>query len=386
MGPLDGVRVVELAGIGPGPFCGMMLADLGADVIRVERLPAGDAPAAPADPLLRNRRSIALDLRQPQAVEALLRLVEGSDILFEGYRPGVTERLGVGPETCLARNPRLVYGRMTGWGQDGPLAGAAGHDINFIALSGALNLIGQSGGKPVPPLNVVGDFGGGGMLLAFGLLAAYIESRRSGRGQVIDASMVDGIVALLGMSFAQRAAGEFVDRTGENFLSGAAPWYDSYLTSDGKYVAIGAIEPQFFMLLLEKIGLDRERWAPFGYPAIGDTARQAWPELRAALARVFASRTRAEWCDLLEGTDCCFAPVLSLAEAAVHPHNVSRGTFIRVGGVEQNAPAPRFSRTSTSAVQPPRSPGADTMAVLLEAGLSVSEIDRLRPPQHGHQS
>jgi alpha-methylacyl-CoA racemase len=365
----------------------MMLADLGAEVIRVERLPAGDAPSAPADPLLRNRRSIALDLRQPQAVEALLRLLEGSDILFEGYRPGVAERLGVGPETCLARNPRLVYGRMTGWGQDGPLAGAAGHDINFIALSGVLHLIGQSGGKPVPPLNVVGDFGGGGMLLAFGLLAAYIESRRSGRGQVVDASMVDGIVALLGMTFAQRAAGQFVDRTGENFLGGAAPWYDTYLTSDGKYVAIGAIEPQFFMLLLEKIGLDRQRWAPLGYPATGDAARQGWPELRAALATIFASRTRAEWCDLLEGTDCCFAPVLSLAEAAEHPHNVSRGTFIRVGGVEQNAPAPRFSRTRAAAVQPPRPPGADTMAVLLEAGLSVSDIDRLRAPQPaGRQS
>jgi alpha-methylacyl-CoA racemase len=377
MGPLAGIKAIELAGLGPAPFCGMMLADLGADVIRVERGPASDTAPSSRDPLLRNRRSICLNLGQPQAVEALLRLVERGDILFEGYRPGVTERLGIGPEPCLARNPRLVYGRMTGWGQEGPLARAAGHDINYIALSGALHLIGQPGGKPVVPLNLVGDFGGGGMLLAFGLLAAYIEARRSGRGQVVDVAMVDGAVALLGMFFGHRAAGEFVDRTGENYLSGIAPWYDSYLTSDGKYIAIGAIEPQFFALLLDKVGLDRERWAPLGFPATNDRARQSWPELRACLTAAFASRTRAQWCALLEGTDACFAPVLSLAEAAAHPHNVSRGTFICVDGVEQNAPAPRFSRTPAGAVRAPRPIGADTESVLLEAGMSAEEIGRL---------
>jgi alpha-methylacyl-CoA racemase len=378
MGPLVGIRVIELAGIGPGPFCGMMLADLGADVIRVERSLADGSIPFSTDPLLRNRRSIALDLRKPQAVETLHHLVEQSDILFEGYRPGVTERLGIGPEHCLARNSRLVYGRMTGWGQNGPLARAAGHDINYIGLSGALHLIGSPGGKPVPPLNLVGDFGGGGMMLAFGLLAAYIEAQRSGKGQVVDVSMVDGVIALLGTFFGQRAAGEFVDRTGENFLGGAAPWYDTYLTSDGKYVAVGAIEPRFFALLLEKLGLDGARWASLGFPAMDESTRRAWPELRAALAAAFASRTREEWCDLLEGTDACFAPVLSLAEAALHPHNVSRGTFIRVDGVEQNAPAPRFSRTGAGTVRAPRPAGADTQAVLLEAGILESEIEILR--------
>jgi alpha-methylacyl-CoA racemase len=377
MGPLQGVRVVELAGIGPGPFCGMMLADLGADVVRVERPSSHSATPAPTDPLLRNRRSLCLDLTKPQAVEALHRLVEKSDILFEGYRPGVMERLGIGPAPCLARNSRLVYGRITGWGQDGPLAHAAGHDINYIALSGALHLIGPPGGKPVAPLNLVGDFGGGGVMLAFGLLSAFIEAQRSGKGQVVDVSMVDGSVALLGMFFGQRAVGQFVDQTGENFLAGAAPWYDSYRTSDGKYVAIGAIEPQFFALLLEKLGLDRSRWASLGYPATDANTRQAWPELRAALTAAFATRTRAEWCELLEGTDACFAPVLSLAEAATHPHNVARGTFIHVDGVEQNAPVPRFSRSQVSAVRAPRPPGADTRAVLLETGLSEQEIDGL---------
>jgi alpha-methylacyl-CoA racemase len=378
MGPLAGVRVIELAGIGPGPFCGMMLADLGAEVIRVERSVADDGTPSPTDPLLRNRRSVVLDLRKPQAVEALHCLVERSDILFEGYRPGVTERLGIGPEHCLARNSRLVYGRVTGWGQQGPLARAAGHDINYIALSGALHLIGPPGGKPVPPLNLVGDFGGGGMLLAFGLLAAYIEAKRSGKGQVVDASMIDGAVAMLGMFFGQRAEGQFVDRTGENFLGGGAPWYDSYLTSDGKYVAVGAIEPPFFALLLEKLGLDEARWTSLGFPATDENTRRQWPQLRAALADAFASRTREEWCGIFEGTDACFAPVLSLAEAAKHPHNVARGTFIHVDGVEQNAPVPRFSRTGAEAVRPPRPAGADTRAVLLEAGFSESQVESLR--------
>jgi alpha-methylacyl-CoA racemase len=378
MGPLAHIKVIELAGIGPGPFCGMMLADLGADVIRIERPAADRAPDPPKDPLLRNRRSVTLDLHNASAVEALKRLVERSDILFEGFRPGVAERLGVGPEECLARNSRLVYGRITGWGQTGPLARAAGHDINYIALSGALHLIGSSAGKPVVPLNLLGDFGAGGMMLAFGLLAAYIEAGRSGKGQVVDVSMVDGVVAMLGMFFGQRAEGQFHDRTGENFLGGAAPWYDSYLTSDGKYVAIGALEPQFFALLLEKMGLDVQRWAPLGFPATDESTRRKWPALRTALAGVFASRTREEWQQVLEGTDACFAPVLSLAEAASHPHNVSRGTFIDVAGVEQNAPVPRFSRTSADAVRPPRRAGADTQSVFLEAGLAEWEIESLR--------
>jgi len=378
MGPLAHIKVIELAGIGPGPFCGMMLADLGADVIRIERPAADRAPDPPKDPLLRNRRSVTLDLRNASAVEALKRLVERSDILFEGFRPGVAERLGVGPEECLARNSRLVYGRITGWGQTGPLARAAGHDVNYIALSGALHLIGSSAGKPVVPLNLLGDFGAGGMMLAFGLLAAYIEAGRSGKGQVVDVSIVDGVVAMLGMFFGQRAEGQFHDRTGENFLGGAAPWYDSYLTSDGKYVAVGALEPQFFALLLEKMGLDVQRWAPLGFPATDENTRRKWPALRTALAGAFASRTREEWRQVLEGTDACFAPVLSLAEAARHPHNVSRCTFIDVDGVEQNAPVPRFSRTSADAVRPPRHAGADTQAAFLEAGLTEREIDSLR--------
>jgi alpha-methylacyl-CoA racemase len=377
VGPLAGLKVLEIAGIGPGPFCGMMLADLGAEVIRVER-PAPDATNPPSsDTLLRNRRNIVLNLKKPPAVRALFRLVVKSDILFEGFRPGVAERLGIGPEPCLSQNPRLVYGRMTGWGQDGPLAHAAGHDINYLALSGALHLIGQRGGKPVPPLNLVGDFGGGGMMLAFGLLAAYIESSRSGVGQVVDVSMIDGVVALLGMFFAQRAAGQFVDQTGENFLAGGAPWYDTYRTSDGKYVAVGALEPQFFGQLLEAIGLDRARWAPLGYPSNDCMTRAQWPELREALAEVFITRTRDDWCRLLEGTDTCFAPVLSLGEAAIHPHNLARRSFIKVDGIEQNAPAPRFSRTSAGPVRPPQPTGSDTRSVLLEAGLTAAEVHQL---------
>jgi alpha-methylacyl-CoA racemase len=378
MGPLSGVRAIELAGIGPAPFCGMMLADLGAEVVRIERVTLADVSAQPTDPLLRNRRSVALDLKNPCAVEAALRLIERSDLLFEGYRPGVAERLGLGPQVCLLRNPKLVYGRMTGWGQDGPLASAAGHDINYIALSGALHLIGLRGGKPVPPLNLVGDFGGGGLLLAFGMLAAYIEAQRSGRGQVVDAAMVDGAVALMGMFFAQRAGGQFIDGTGENFLGGAAPWYDTYRTRDGRYVAVGAIEPQFFSLLLENLGLDPKEWAGLGFPATDERARRGWPRLRARLTEIFASRTQDEWRRVFEGTDACVAPVLSLAEAAQHPHNVARGTFVKVDGTEQNAPAPRFSRTPPGRVRPPRPAGADTVAVLAEAGFSAQEIDRLK--------
>jgi alpha-methylacyl-CoA racemase len=378
-GPLAGLRVIEIAGLGPAPFCGMMLGDMGAEVIRVERKVAPDLPVSQRDPLLRNRRSIRLNLKSAAGVEVLLRLVEHCAALIEGMRPGAAERLGIGPDVCLGRNPRLVYGRMTGWGQDGPLAHAAGHDINYIALSGVLHLIGPPGGKPVPPLNLVGDFGGGGMLLLAGVLAALIEAGRSGCGQVVDAAMVDGSAALLAMFFGLRAQGLFEDATGENFLAGAAPFYDTYETADGKYVAIGSLEPAFFALLLEKLGLDPDEFGDAGLAGAADPeARQKWPRLRAALAGAFRRRTREEWRQQLEGSDVCFAPVLTLEEAARHPHNVARGTFVDVEGVMQNAPAPRFSRTPPAEPERPQPPGADTLAVLEEAGYSASDIARLR--------
>ena len=373
MGPLHGVRVIELAGIGPAPFCSMMLADMGAEVIRVERAAAA-AGSRETDCLLRNRRSIALDLKHPAAIETVLRLVEGADALIEGFRPGVMERLGLGPDACLARNPRLVYGRMTGWGQSGPLAHTAGHDINYIALTGALNLIGERGRKPVPPLNLVGDFGGGAMMLLAGVLAALLEVGRSGRGQVVDAAMTDGTVALMGIFFSQRAAyGDFQDATGGEMLAGAAPYYGTFETRDGKYVAIGAIEPQFYALLLEKLGLD-PKYRAAGFPA----SRTGNEEVREAIAAAVMTRTRDEWARVFDGTDACVAPVLSLAEAARHPHNVARGTFVTVEGIEQHAPAPRFSRSSPAPITPPRPAGADTATVLREAGFSEAEIDRLR--------
>jgi alpha-methylacyl-CoA racemase len=378
MGPLAGVRVIELAGLGPAPYCGMMLADMGAEVVRVERASArpGDAPSV--DPLLRNRRSIALNLKSPHAIAALLALIDGADILIEGFRPGVTERLGIGPETCLARNPKMVYGRMTGWGQTGPLAQTAAHDINYLAITGLLHQVGVPGGKPVPPLCFVGDFGSGGMMLAFGVLAALTEARHSGRGQVVDAAIVDGAVAMMGIFYALRGTELVRDAPGENYLAGSAPWYDTYACSDGQYVSIGPLEPQFFGLLLEKLGLDRQRWAPLGFPAVGDDARRQWPELRAAIAAAFASRTRAEWCAVLEGTDACFAPVLSMADAPRHPHNVARGAFIDVDGVQQNAPAPRFSRTTPGPVRGAPLAGADTVTVLRDAGYTEDQIESLR--------
>lgn len=379
MGPLEGVRVLEIGGVGPTPFCGMVLADLGAEVVRFERAGADLLESSIKDPLLRSRRSISLNLKQPRAIEVALRLVESADVLIEGFRPGVAERLGLGPEVCLARNSRLIYGRMTGWGQEGPLARAAGHDINYIALTGALHLIGTPGGKPVPPLNLIGDFGGGGMLLAVGVLAALHEVRRSGRGQVVDAAMLDGVAAMMAMYFGFRAQGLFRDATGENFLAGAAPYYDVYETKDGAYVSIGSLEPQFFAELLERLGLDRERYAASGMPHLDDaTRRERWPELREAIATAFRSRTRAEWRERLEGTDVCFAPVLSLEEAPRHPHNLARGTFTEVNGLLQNAPAPRFSHSTLDAPRPPRRPGEDSVALLREAGYSEAEIEDLR--------
>ncbi|MBI4757172.1 MAG: CoA transferase [Betaproteobacteria bacterium] len=380
MGPLTGLRVIEVGGIGPGPFCGMMLADMGAEVVRIERAAAAPGEPPPRDPLLRNRRSLALDLKNPAGVALLLRLLERADALFEGFRPGVAERLGFGPDICLARNPRLVYGRMTGWGQDGPLARAAGHDLNYIALAGALGLMGPRGGKPVPPLNLVGDFGGGGMLLAFGMVCALLEASRSGRGQVVDAAMVDGVVALLAMFFGLRAAGRFRDATGENPLAGAPHYYGSYETADGGFVTIAPLEPQFWRLFLDKLGLDPARFGlESGWPEVSDELLdERWPRLKAELAAVFRTKTRDEWCALLEGTDVCFAPVLGLEEAARHPHNRARGNFIEVDGVLQNAPAPRFSRTAADVPRPPRRAGEDGETVLRDWGLGEAEIGAAR--------
>jgi alpha-methylacyl-CoA racemase len=384
-GPLTGLRVIEVGGIGPGPFCGMMLSDMGAEVIRVERgSDAADSPPS-VDPLLRGRRSIALDLKNPQGVEALLRLVDRCDALFEGFRPGVAERLGIGPAVCLARNAKLVYGRMTGWGQQGPLATVAGHDINYIALSGALHAIGTAGGKPVPPLNLVGDFGGGGMLLAFGMVCALLEAQRSGKGQVVDAAMVDGALAQMSLSFGMLAAGQYPDGPGRSPLAGAMPYYDTYQTADGQFVAIGSLEPQFFQLLMEATGIPLADFSDAGVGSLADLPtiardvnRAKWPPLRSLLERAFRSKTRAEWCALLEGTDVCFAPVLALAEVAEHHHIKARNSVIEVAGVPQNAPAPRFSRTQPGTPQAPRPRGQDTDELLALAGYTNAEILALR--------
>ncbi|MEE4283638.1 MAG: CaiB/BaiF CoA-transferase family protein [Pseudomonadales bacterium] len=369
MGPLSGFKIIELAGIGPGPFCGMMLSDMGAEVIRVERISGADK--APKDVLARNRRSVALDLKSPEGVETVLRLVESADALFEGFRPGVTERLGLGPDVVLARNPKLVYGRMTGWGQEGPMAQAAGHDINYIGLSGALHAIGRQGERPVPPLNLVGDFGGGGMLLAYGLVCGMLETQRSGKGQVVDAAMVDGSAALMAMFFSFAASGAFTDQRGTNLLDGAAHFYDTYETKEGKHVCIGSIEPQFYALLIEKAGLDPEKYAKQMDPT-------QWPILKADLTETFKTKTQAQWCEIMEGTDVCFAPVLSIFEAPEHPHNKARNSFMEVDGVMQQAPAPRFSRTSPEISHGARVPGQDTLSVLQDYGFSTDEIAALQ--------
>jgi alpha-methylacyl-CoA racemase len=369
MGPLQGFRIIELAGIGPGPFCGMMLSDMGAEVIRIDRLRPG--AKAPKDVLARNRRAIAVDLKSPEGVEAVLKLVETADALFEGFRPGVTERLGLGPDDCLARNEKLVYGRMTGWGQDGPLAHAAGHDINYIALTGALHAIGRPGERPVPPLNLVGDFGGGGMLLAFGLVCALLEAQKSGKGQVVDAAMVDGAASLMAMFFTMGANGAFRDQRGTNMLDGGAHFYDTYETSDGKAICIGSIEPQFYALLVEKGGLDPERF-------FAQMDMTQWPAFKDELIEVFKSKSQAEWCEIMEGTDVCFAPVLSIFEAPDHPHNKARNAFVDIDGVVQPAPSPRFSRTGAEISHAARAPGEDTEAVLLDSGFSAEAVATLR--------
>lgn len=371
MGPLAGIRIVEVAGIGPGPFCGMMLADMGADVLSVERSGPG---LVPRGPLQRNRHRLPLDLKTEAGRDALLKLIDRADAVFEGNRPGVAERLGFGPDLCLQRNPKLVYGRMTGWGQDGPLAQAAGHDINYIALSGALHAIGRRGGRPTPPLNLVGDFGGGGMLLAFGMVCALLEAQRSGRGQVVDAAMVDGSIALMAMFIGMQHQGFSSDAVGAHFLSGAAHYYDTYETRDGKFVAIGALEPQFYALLIEKAGLDAQALSSAGMMGPRGHDAKAWGELKQQMTAAFKQRTRDEWCAILEGTDACFAPVLSLSEAPSHPHNRARNAFVEVAGQVQNAPAPRFSRTPPSIPQPARKERSDLEALLAKWGHTPAEV------------
>lgn len=375
-GPLAGLRVIELAGIGPAPHAAMLLADLGADVVRIERPSAGthslQRRAGVEDQMLRGRRSVQLDLKDLADRETLLRLVERADVVIEGLRPGVTERLGAGPVDCHARNPRLVYARITGWGQDGPLAQRAGHDINYIALSGVLHAIGPAGGKPVPPLNLVGDFGGGSMFLVLGVLAALWERERSGAGQVVDAAMVDGVSVLAQMFWSLRAGGRWSDQRGANLLDSGAPYYDTYACADGRYVAVGALEPPFYAALLKGLGLT-EADLP------GQQDPTGWPVLRQRFADAFASRSRDEWAAEFEGTDACVTPVLSFAEVPTHPHIAARGTIITVDGAPQAAPAPRFSRTPPDLPTPPPQPGADTAQVLADWAV-VPGSDVRSPP------
>jgi alpha-methylacyl-CoA racemase len=379
-GPLIGVRIVEVAGIGPGPFCAMMLADMGADVVRVDRLPrpghpAADADAPPADVLNRGRRSIAVDLKTSEGVDIVLALAEQADGFLEGFRPGVAERLGIGPAECLGRNERLVYGRMTGWGQDGPYSPTAGHDINYIALAGALWPIGRRDEPPVPPLNLIGDFGGGGLLLAFGMVCALFEAQRSGRGQVVDAAMVDGAAVLTTMIHGFRAMGAWKDERESNLIDGGAPFYGVYETADHRYVSIGSIEPQFYAELLRLTGLSAN-----DLPDQDDQAR--WPEMKDRLRTIFRTRSRDEWCEIMEGTDVCFAPVLTMDEAPRHPHNAGRRTFVEIAGVVQPAPAPRFSRTPGAIRRPPAHPGQHSDEILRELGLDGRRPTRRDRPEN----
>ena len=376
MGPLHGIRIVEFAALGPAPMGCMILADLGAEVVRIERkLPAGAKPASELfdpkiDILNRSRRVVSLDLKKPEGLAAAKQLAASADVLIEGFRPGVMERLGLGPDDCLAANPRLVYGRMTGWGQTGPLANSAGHDINSLSLSGALHAIGEPGGKPVVPLNLVADCGGGAMLLVVGVLAAALEARTSGKGQVVDAAMTDGSALLMTMMYTLKAMGNWTQERGSNLLDGGAHFYDTYRCADGKYISIGPIEPQFYTLFLQKTGITdpdfKQQWE-----------RTRWPELKTRLAAHLETRTRDEWCALLEGSDACVAPVLDMDEAPEHPHNQARGTFIEVGGVIQPAPAPRFSRSIPAQPRPPVV-GATGADVLSDWGFAPDEIDALR--------
>jgi alpha-methylacyl-CoA racemase len=373
VGPLNGIRIVEIAGIGPGQFCGMLLADMGASVLRIDRLESTDLGVAmpPRYNLMnRSRPVVPLDLRRPEGVELVLDLCAGADALFEGFRPGVMERLGLGPEQCMARNPRLVYGRMTGWGQDGPLAERAGHDPNYIALAGVLGSIGERGGPPVYPLNLVGDFGGGGAYMALGLLAGILEASRSGQGQVVDAAMVDGAASLMTLFHGLAAAGLWKDERGSNVLDGGAPFLRPYETADGGHVVVGALEGRFFRELLDRLGID-------DLDPAWQYDRRRWPEIERRLAEVFRSRTRAEWVEAFEGSDACCAPVLSLTEATRHPHNVARGTYVEVDGIVQPAPAPRFSRTPSAAPRPPASAGTGAASALAEWNVPAERVSAL---------
>ena len=366
-GPLSGLKVVEFAGIGPGPFCGMLLSDLGADVVRIDR--KGQGRASPADITARGRRSIGLDLKNPASIETCLKLMESADAVFEGFRPGVMERLGLGPDVALKRNPKLVYGRMTGWGQFGPYANAAGHDMNYIAITGALHAIGTND-KPIPPLNLVGDFGGGALYLAFGLLAGVLNARQTGQGQVIDCAMSDGAASLMAMFYGFKASGMWKEERRANLLDGGAHFYDTYQCADGKWISIGSIEPQFYALLLEKTGINDPAFA-------AQMDRGSWNDLRDKLAHVIAQKTQAEWCEIMDATDVCFAPVLDLDAAPKHPHNVARQTFVELGGVVQPAPAPRFSATPGEIQGPPPAIGAHDREALSDLGFSGAAIDEL---------
>ena len=368
-GPLSGVKVLEFAGIGPGPFCGMLLADMGAEVVRIDR--KGGRGGSKYDISSRGKKSIALDLKKPEAIEACLKLIEGADILQEGFRPGVMERLGLGPDVALARNPKLVYGRMTGWGQTGMLAQAAGHDINYISITGALHAIGRPGEKPVPPLNLVGDFGGGALYLAMGMLAALVEAQRSGKGQVVDTAMTDGAASLMTMFYGFTASGMWKEEKGTNLLDGGTHFYDTYETKDGKYISLGSIEPQFYAILREKAGLSEDIWTH-------QMDATKWPEMKVKIAAVFKGKTRDEWCAIMENTDICFAPVLSISEAKDHQHNKDRQTIVEIDGVAQPNIAPRFSRTVSKINGPIPNVGQQNDEVLKDFGFSAAAIEGLK--------
>ena len=370
MGPLKGIKIIEMAGIGPGPFCGMVLADLGAEVIRVDRASA-KGTGSRQEASNRGKKSIAVDLKSKEGVEIVLKLVQEADAIFEGFRPGVMERLGLGPEECMELNESLVYGRMTGWGQDGPLANAAGHDINYISLSGALAAIGRPGSPPVPPLNLIGDFGGGGMLLALGLVSALLESKQSGKGQVVDAAMTDGSALLMTMIYTMQSSGFWKDSMGSNMLDGGAHFYDTYECSDGKFISLGSIEPQFYKLLCDLAGFDNNL-------SSDQMSRDGWPEKKKAVKEIILTKTREEWCQIMEGTDVCFAPVLNMEEAPNHPHNKARQTFIELEGATQPAPAPRFSRTNPEVQSSPSLVGEHTDEILQSLNLSADEIEKLK--------
>ena len=374
MGVLSGYKVVEFAGIGPAPMCAMLLSDMGAEVLRLDRAEDADL-GVPTDAkfnlLGRGRRSVAIDLKKQEGTEAALKLIEQADALIEGFRPGVMERLGLGPEVCMARNPRLVFGRMTGWGQEGPLANVVGHDINYIALIGALHSIGRKDEAPVPPLNLVGDFGGGGVFLALGVVGALLETQKSGQGQVIDVAMIDGAASLMTGIYGLRAAGKWTDKRGENILDTGAHYYNVYETSDGQYLSIGSIEAKFYAELLRLTGLEKDELPH-------QNERAEWPVLTEKLAAIFKTRTLAEWNELLEGSDICYAPVLNMADAPNHPHNKERGTFVEVAGVPQPAPAPRFSRTPSAIQRPPANPGEHTEEALRDWGFDTGELEQLR--------